>query len=419
MTTLFKPTRPYPLPPCAEVVAKDGRPHARVREKGKTVLYPLSANGAAYLKPAAKWAADVRFADGTRKRVRFSPNRDAAALMLAELLKRIENEKAGVIDRTAPHRKRPLASHLSDWLDSLRANGRDQTYLGLKTGRVRAVVEGCGWLFTGDMSADRLETYLAGLRSARPDLPPIPPGVETFTGSEVGRLLGGVTRQTVSILVRRHRLTGTGNGKARRFPLATVEELRRLRVPGHVRRAEDGVVLPPPHVGQDLAVATAQELDGAPTEDLEELAQPDHVSHPLQQRGGVGQLGLHVHCLVAEDRIGDQWRAQAGGRCLGEAGVDAPGPLHRRAHPVPVLEADVVTHADLIPVVEDRGPREREEQAMEQLEPMAREAILAVRLGLTSEEAGARWGVPPATARQRMYRALNQVRALLLKGGAR
>lgn len=59
------------------------------------------------------------------------------------------------------------------------------------------------------------------------------------------------------------------------------------------------------------------------------------------------------------------------------------------------------------------------EQAMEQLEPMAREAILAVRLGLTSEEAGARWGVPPATARQRMYRALNQVRELLLKGGAR
>ena len=31
-----------------------------------------------FLKPAAKWAADVRFADGTRKRVRFSPNRDAA-----------------------------------------------------------------------------------------------------------------------------------------------------------------------------------------------------------------------------------------------------------------------------------------------------------------------------------------------------
>jgi len=229
MTVLFKPTRPYPLPPGAEIVRKDGRPHARIPEKGRAALYPLSADGAAYLKPAAKWAADVRFADGTRKRVRFSPNRDAAALMLSDLLKRIENEKAGVIDRTAPHRKRPLTAHVSDWLNSLRANGRDETYLGLKAGRVRAVVEGRGWVFPGDMSADRLETYLAGLRSARPDLPPIPAGIETFTGAEVGRLLGGVTRQTVSILVRRHGLTGTGNGKARLFPRATVEELRRLR----------------------------------------------------------------------------------------------------------------------------------------------------------------------------------------------
>ncbi|HEX4611491.1 MAG TPA: hypothetical protein VH092_25075 [Urbifossiella sp.] len=113
MATLFKPTRPYLLPPGAEVVEKDGRPHARVREKGKAVLYPLSADGASYLKPAAKWAADVRLADGTRKRVRFSPNRDAAALMLADLLKRIENEKAGIRDDYADHRKRPLGDLLA------------------------------------------------------------------------------------------------------------------------------------------------------------------------------------------------------------------------------------------------------------------------------------------------------------------
>lgn len=89
MATLFKPTRPYPLPPAADIVDRDGKLHVRVREKGKHVSYPLSENGSHYLKPAAKWAADVRLADGTRKRVRFSPNRDAAALMRADLLERI------------------------------------------------------------------------------------------------------------------------------------------------------------------------------------------------------------------------------------------------------------------------------------------------------------------------------------------
>ncbi|MDY3552711.1 hypothetical protein R5W24_001798 [Gemmata sp. JC717] len=96
MASLFKPTRPYPLPANPEIVTKDGKPHVRLRERGKAVLYPLSEDGKQYLKPAAKWAADVRFADGTRKRVRFSPNRDAAAVMLADLLKKIEAEKAGV-----------------------------------------------------------------------------------------------------------------------------------------------------------------------------------------------------------------------------------------------------------------------------------------------------------------------------------
>ena len=108
MATLFKPDRPYPMPAGAEVFDRDGKPHIRLREGGKTVYYPVTADGKKYLKPAAKWAADVRFADGTRKRVRFSPNRDAAAQMLASLLKRIENEKAGVRTEYVDHAKRPL-----------------------------------------------------------------------------------------------------------------------------------------------------------------------------------------------------------------------------------------------------------------------------------------------------------------------
>ena len=226
MATLFKPTRPYPLPPNPEVVGKDGRPHVRVREKGKVVFYPLTEDGTKCLKPAAKWAADVRFADGTRRRVRFSPNRDASAQMLAELLKRIENEKAGIVDRTAQHRKRPLTAHLDDWQASLRAAGRGEDYVALKPGRVRAVVGACGWVFPGDMAADRAEAALAGLRARRPELPAIPAGVEAFTVGEVGRLLGGVGRQTVAALIRRHRLTGTGRGKGRRFPREAVEALR-------------------------------------------------------------------------------------------------------------------------------------------------------------------------------------------------
>src|SRR5262249_46308742 len=103
MATLFKPVRPYPLPSDPQIVHRDGKPHVRVKDRGKSAYYPLSEDGTQFLKPAAKWAADVRFADGKRRRVRFSPNRDAAALMLAALLKKIEREKAGDVDRYAEH----------------------------------------------------------------------------------------------------------------------------------------------------------------------------------------------------------------------------------------------------------------------------------------------------------------------------
>ena len=54
MATLFKPTRPYPLPANAEVVPKDDKPHVRLTERGKAVFYPLTEGGTQYLKPVAK-----------------------------------------------------------------------------------------------------------------------------------------------------------------------------------------------------------------------------------------------------------------------------------------------------------------------------------------------------------------------------
>src|SRR5205814_9236732 len=92
MATLFKPTRPYPLPESPEILDRDGKPHVRVKEKGKAVLYPLTKDGAKYLKPAAKWYAKYRDAASVVRLVPLSPSKDAARLMLSDLLKRVENE---------------------------------------------------------------------------------------------------------------------------------------------------------------------------------------------------------------------------------------------------------------------------------------------------------------------------------------
>ncbi|MFO0879500.1 MAG: helix-turn-helix domain-containing protein [Gemmataceae bacterium] len=59
-------------------------------------------------------------------------------------------------------------------------------------------------------------------------MPAIPDGISLFMREEVATLLGGVSLQSVADYVRRHHLTATGQGKARRFPRATVEALQAL-----------------------------------------------------------------------------------------------------------------------------------------------------------------------------------------------
>ena len=83
MPTLFKIDNAHRLPLNPDIVDRDGRRHFRTRERGRTTYYPLTSDGKKYLKPGPKWHAEVRHADGRRKRVPLSPNRAAAERMLA------------------------------------------------------------------------------------------------------------------------------------------------------------------------------------------------------------------------------------------------------------------------------------------------------------------------------------------------
>ncbi len=164
MATLFKPTRPYPLSASAQIVDKDGKPHARIKERGRFVLYPLSEDRKQFLKPAAKWAADVRFPNGKRKRMRFSPNRDAAAVMLADLLKKIERERSGVRDQYADHRGSPLANLLKEYERHVLDKAATQKEAEQARRRCEIVFQGAKFTQLCDLDATAVERWLADRR---------------------------------------------------------------------------------------------------------------------------------------------------------------------------------------------------------------------------------------------------------------
>jgi hypothetical protein len=126
--------------------------------------YPVTDDGKQYLKPTSKWAADVRFADGRRKRVQFSANLDAAAVMLADLLKKIENEKAGIRDDYSDHRRVDLADLFVEYQQHIADKGATSKEARQAARRCEIAFGAVGFVHLADLDAAPIERWLADRR---------------------------------------------------------------------------------------------------------------------------------------------------------------------------------------------------------------------------------------------------------------
>lgn len=64
---------------------------------------------------------------------------------------------------------KPLAEHLTDFQASLAAKNTTRNQIALVVGRIRKTLDGCGFRYWSDISASRLQTWLAELRTAAND----------------------------------------------------------------------------------------------------------------------------------------------------------------------------------------------------------------------------------------------------------
>jgi len=227
MARVFRKQYTYPIPAGAErVTIKDkktdkDRPAVRFKgADGKTVVAFLTEKGDRCRGHSPHWYGTVG-----GEQVKLCSNRTAAEMMLAELVRKAERAEAGIGDPFEAHHKRPLAEHVEDYRRQLLAKGDTEKHARQTARYVEAVLVGCKFVFIPDVVASAVAEFLHGLRldPVRPDLPP---GQELFTKGEVVALLG-VHPTGFSLLLRRACLhgTATGNGKARRYPRATVEAL--------------------------------------------------------------------------------------------------------------------------------------------------------------------------------------------------
>src|SRR5262245_43676948 len=232
MARLFRQHYTKPLPEGAKIITGKGKPHARFTDDGRTVTAPLTKKGDRIRLLSAKWYGEYRDADGFLRRVPLALDRSAAEVMLGELVKQAELTRRGLADPVREeHARRPLTEHLADWQASLLAHDVTAKHVRQTVANVRRVLDACRFVTLADLSVEPVEQFLAGLRNGRKPVPPLDPAKEEYTKAELAQALG-VKASSVPSLVRRHRLEARGKGKRRRYPKATAEALRTLRVRG-------------------------------------------------------------------------------------------------------------------------------------------------------------------------------------------
>jgi integrase len=165
------------------------------------------------------------------QRVTLCTNKEAAEVMLADLIRRAERGGVGMCDPFERHSKRPLSEHVADYRRELEARGNASRYADLVASRLGDLLAGCGFCLTADLSASRVSDWLARLREMGRPRAELEPAKVLWTRKELAGLLG-IKPASVPPLVRRHRLSAEGNGKARRYPRATIEALQDLTSQG-------------------------------------------------------------------------------------------------------------------------------------------------------------------------------------------
>src|SRR6516225_6911146 len=194
--------------------------------KKQTTVWKLGGKKVPPRTPAAekvtiessKWYGTVN-----GEQVPLCRDKQAAQRMLRKLEADAALASVGLADPFAQQRLRPLSEQLQDFASHLRAKGDTETHIEQTVARVQALFDGCTFKVYGDIDAARAAEWLTSLRQSAPSVV-IPAGKKEFTPGEVAALFG-ISGSAVRATIKRHGLAASGQGKARKYPRATVAEL--------------------------------------------------------------------------------------------------------------------------------------------------------------------------------------------------
>jgi integrase len=122
------------------------------------------SNGRTVVKTSSKYYVRYRDVDGIQRTVPGYTDREATKQLEARLKKEAALAKEGVVDRYKEHRKKALKQHLDEFKDNQLNRGVTEKQAKQVFNRCKAVIDACKFVFIGDVSASKVEWYLANRR---------------------------------------------------------------------------------------------------------------------------------------------------------------------------------------------------------------------------------------------------------------
>jgi len=107
-----------------------------------------------------KWWGRYCDSSGRERRVPLAIDRAAAQTLLNKLVRKAEREKAGLIDPSDEHLKKPIAEHIKDYTRYLQAKGNAKRYVEIATARVEAIAKACRFRGIGDVAPSPVANWL-------------------------------------------------------------------------------------------------------------------------------------------------------------------------------------------------------------------------------------------------------------------
>jgi integrase/recombinase XerD len=130
----------------------------------KPVMIRDPATGERVKTKSRKYWGQYKDALGRLKRVPLAVDKLAAETMLNKLVRKVERERAGLVDSTDEQRKRPLFQHVTEFKGHLANKGVTPKQVMELTHKLQRLIDARKWKFLGDINAHATLDFLGQLR---------------------------------------------------------------------------------------------------------------------------------------------------------------------------------------------------------------------------------------------------------------